>query len=117
MSEQQERVDPSYVEALHKKITALEERVDELESQLDESQSPTTSDSVGVVDSRDQAVLDHLGEGDVVGVSGLQKVYRAHTDIRNKRTLKNRVQTLTNRPEFEWLAPGKWRYTGGDDDE
>lgn len=118
MSSGDQQVDPALVEALQKKINTLAGRVDDLESQLEEGESSTSSTSSGV-EHRDQAVLDQIDAGDHVSVSYLKQLYRINTDIRSDRTLKNRVQSLTNRPEFTWTAPGNWVYQGqgGESDE
>lgn len=110
MSEQQERVDPDLVEALHKKVNELEDRVDELESQLDDGGASSTG-----VGSRDQAVMAQLDVGDVVGVGDIKQLYRIQTDIRNNKTLKKRIKSLKKRPEFVRVGHMQWRYTGGED--
>lgn len=108
----QEEISPEEVAALRRRIEDIEDRVEELESG-----SSSSVGSSGGPGHRDQAVIDQLESGDIVTVSGLKKLYRTNTDIRSERTLKNRVKSLTNRPEFDWTAPGKWRYNEGDSDE
>lgn len=107
-------VDEQAFKALLQRVEELEEKVDELESG---SNSKSKSRNVSGAGPRDQAVLDQLDVGEVVTVGNLRQLYQMHTDIRTKSTLKNRVRTITNRPEFEFVSPGKWRYIGGDDDE
>lgn len=111
-------IDADLIESLRQRIDELEERVDELEDEKNDPTNTTSGGSgVGGADSRDQAVLDQLNEGDIVSVAGLKKLYQTHTDIRTKNTLKNRVKALTNRPEFDIVAPGKWQFVGGEPDE
>ncbi|MDL5361370.1 hypothetical protein [Halalkalicoccus sp. NIPERK01] len=109
--------DPQLIEALRKQVAALRDRVDEqderiaeLEEQIDNGGS---SSGVG---GRDQAVMDQLEVGDVVTSARLMELYRNHTDVRNKKTLKKRVKSIKKRPEFEAIGYGKWRYGGGDSD-
>jgi uncharacterized protein Yka (UPF0111/DUF47 family) len=111
-----QEIDPELVTTLLKRVNELEERVDDLEQTVSKPKNQSTGSRSGT-DGRDQAVLDQLEDGDVVNVRKLKQLYRTNTDIRAKRTLKNRVKSVTNRPEFEYLAPGKWQYVGGDDSE
>lgn len=107
----QEEISPELVHALQQRVNELEKRVERLEN------GSSSGGSRSGVGPRDQSVLNQLEDGDVVTVSGLKQLYQTHTDIRTKRTLKNRVKAITNRPEFTLLTPGKWEYTTGDDDE
>lgn len=117
--EQNIDVDAALVDALRKKVRTLDARIDEQDDRIDELERQVESGAGGVASTgggRDQAVLDGLDAGEIVTVSGLKQRYRRHTDIRADRTLKSRVRSLTNRPEFEQVAHGTWRYTGGDVD-
>lgn len=111
MSPQEERIDPALFEAMRKKIKDLEQRVTELENERECG----SAGGIGA-DSRDRAVLDHLTQGERVTVNYLRRVYRSQTDIRSKRTVKDRVQSLTGRPEFRFVSPGTWVYEGKNDE-
>lgn len=115
MSRQEERIDPALFEAMRKKIKDLEQRVTELEDERESGSAGGSGGAIGA-DSRDRAVLDHLTQGERVTVNYLRRVYRSQTDIRSKRTVKDRVQSLTGRPEFRFVSPGTWVYEGEGDE-
>ena len=105
MSKQE--VNPAYVEALHKKIEALEERVDDLESGGEGSPS-----SSGWGDRRDQAVIATLEMGETYSSPELHDRYRAETDIRNKKTLKQRVREIKRSGLLEPVGYGAYEFRG-----
>lgn len=108
MSEQE--VNPAYVDALHRKIEALEERVETLESGGEGSSS---SSRWG--DRRDQAVIATLEIGETYSSPELRDRYRAETDIRNKKTLKQRVREIKRSGLLEPVGYGEYRFMGDDD--
>lgn len=114
-----EQVDPAFVEALQKQIATLRDRVDQQDEEIAELKSRLDNDesSSSRTGGRDQAVIEQLDRGDVVSVSQLKELYRMYTDVRTERTLKNRVRSLTKRPDFEQVAHAKWTYTGGEGDD
>jgi len=93
----------------------LLERIEELEQRVDalESRGSHTND---VRDPRDSAVLWRLSPGDVYRASDIITLYQHHTDIKNEETAKKRLRSLTSQGAFEFIRPGVWCYTGGDDD-
>ncbi|PCR88670.1 hypothetical protein CP557_21820 [Natrinema ejinorense] len=68
--------------------------------------------STGGTSPRDQAVLDVLAERGPckIEVSELKQLYRRHTDIKNSRTLDDRVKHLTRDGPFEFVSPALWEY-------
>lgn len=96
----------------------LLQRVDELEARLEDEREADDSSGGGsvLVDRRDAAVMDCLGHGTTINVNQLEALYRSKTDVRNSSTIKNRIRSLTERDEFEYLQPGTWRFVGGRDD-
>lgn len=94
----------------------LENRVDDLESRMPAGGIKADS-SAGGTSPRDQAVLDVLAERGPckVEVSELKALYRRHTDIKNKRTLQDRVKHLTRDGPFEFVSPALWEYVPDSD--
>lgn len=99
------------IEELRALAEAAHRRIENLEDQL-ENDSTTSSGSAGRFDGRDQAVLDQLKPGQRIDAATLRELYRAHTDVRSPKTLKNRIRTLTGDDAFEATGPGAWRYRG-----
>lgn len=112
-SDDHDYANPDLVRALHNKVIALEEEVNELREQVESENGSGESGAGG----RDQAVMEALSPGQRVGIPELKSVYRSRTDINQTRTLKRRVKSITNRPEFEKVAHATWVYVGGESDE
>lgn len=106
------------VEELRQLVDAAHKRIDELESELEDLRGSSiegrSATDASPFDARDSAVLDALGPGQTVTVSDLQQLYRTHTDVRAKQTLKSRIKTLTGHDRFETRSAGRWRYVGDD---
>lgn len=98
------------VEALHTKINHLED-------QIDTDGGATGGGSGATVDHYDKAVLETLDAQAPLAVTtpALQKLYRSQTTLRNNKTIKRRVRTLTDHDAFELLDTGRWHYHGRQD--
>ncbi|APX98736.1 hypothetical protein [Natronorubrum daqingense] len=92
----------------------LEARVDDLDRRVPAGGIKADS-SAGGTNPRDQAVLDALEDRGrcKIQVPELKQLYRRHTDIKNKRTLDDRVRHLTVDGPFEFVSPGLWEYIPG----
>ena len=89
----------------------LEHRVNRLEARFPQStKGPETN--ADVFDARDRRVVEIIDANDkeTVTLGELQDLYRRHTDVRNPRTLKQRVKALTTAGPFEPEQNNVWRY-------
>ncbi|WP_455448134.1 hypothetical protein [Natrinema thermotolerans] len=96
------------LEARNRKLTSM---VNDLERRVPEG-GITADSTTGGTNPRDQAVLDVLAERGrcKIEVSELKQLYRRHTDIKNARTLDDRVRHLTEDGPFEFVSPALWEY-------
>lgn len=103
---------------LHDVVNDLRQRVAELEDTIDDLRDDSGGTTGGGIatDPRDAAVLERLDPPTAVGRGKLESLYRAETDIRNKKTLKRRIRSLTDGEAWENVAPGKWVYRGDGDE-
>ncbi|EMA42679.1 hypothetical protein [Halococcus saccharolyticus] len=108
-------VDAEKLDQLIDRVEDLEDRVEELEGGSDGSEQSVD----GRFDSRNASVLDSLAgrEGQVFHVRSLTEIYREHTDIRRKDTLKRRVKDLVKSPAFKHDRGSRHRFVGSGGDE
>lgn len=76
--------------------------------------SEAASGSVQYGDHRDQSVINAFEPGDEATVERFQSLYRARTDVKGRRTLRDRIKNLTTYGPFERTGFQQWRYTGGE---
>lgn len=89
----------------------LDHRVDRLETAFPQHTKGAQSNANGW-DPRDDRVIRIIdsSDSDLITLDQLKDLYRRHTDVRNPRTLKDRIKLLTSDPQFEQQSPGVWRY-------
>lgn len=124
-TEQQRRIEELATELKNvretttREISELRKRVAELEDQLDGESGSTPSGQAGTFDKHDAAVLDALTgrEGEMFVGKDLIDLYRQHSGIRRKRTLKRRAKDLFRSPVFEMVGSGRGRFVGSDGGE
>ncbi|ELY86451.1 hypothetical protein [Natrialba taiwanensis] len=77
-----------------------------------------TFSDTSTLDHRDEKVVKAIvaDELETVTLADLQELYRNHTDIRDRETLRSRIKDLTRRGPFEHERLGMqtsvWRFTG-----
>lgn len=100
---------------LAKRCERLEDRLTQVERHVgvvDEDEISATSPRF---DKRDRRVLSALAERnpDEVSLKDLQRFYRRTTDIRNSKTLSDRIRVLVEDGPFEETDQMReWRYVG-----
>lgn len=87
------------VEITRAEWAELKARVRRLEDQVSDT-STDVSDS-NELDSRDEAVIDQLEDGQSYTGVHIKKLYKKCTDIRQDSTAKQRAKTLLSRDSFE----------------
>jgi hypothetical protein len=97
------------VAALESETERLRNRVAELEEQL--GPGPSTLPSAAS-DYRDARVLEALDVGDEPRLSTLRALYEERTDIRDRSTLRDRVEGLAESDAFDQVGYQRWRYLG-----
>lgn len=93
---------------LRQRIADLEERLDEVESS-----SSTKTGGSGPGDHRDNAVIEQLVEGKQYRLNQVARLYREHTDVRNRKTAKERAKTLVEGRTFAIVGTDNFRFRGG----
>lgn len=98
--------------AVRKEIAQLRQRISDLEDQMGPSESTLPP---AAKDYRDARVLERLDEGEVVTLKRLQVLYQEFTDVKDRDTMRDRIEHLVQTPAFNRLAFQKWQYVGPGD--
>lgn len=105
---------------LVERVERLEEWKERIESG-DEPVPDETDDGLDQFDRFDRPVVRAIHDSGQkqVSLKDLKQLYRTHTQVRNGKTLRNRIEGLTQYGPFEHVAPQVWEFTGveGDADE
>lgn len=109
--------------ALETQLSDLRDEYEELYDRVGELEAVAAATEVDVggpyFDRRDRDVLGVLLQQrpERVTSKDLQNLYKKHTDIRQKETLKERVKNLVKRGPFDKIDHAEWRYRGGSADD
>ena len=95
-------------------IDTLEETVDDLRRELatvkNRLHAIETAKDAPPADRFDGPVLAALEPGETVTTAKLRTLYQTRTPIQQESTARDRLKSLTKRPEFDFIKPGRWVY-------